>query len=63
MTTPNKDGFIAVGSRRKATCDPEPTGEAPPSQEAVMAEKNGTKPGRNAREPSYPPPTCRIPLQ
>ena len=39
MATPDEDGFIAVGSRRKATRDPEPTGEGPPSQEAVMAEE------------------------
>jgi len=39
MATPDEDGFIAVESRRKATRDPEPTGEGPPSQEAVMAKE------------------------
>ena len=39
MATPDEDGFIAVGSRRKAARDPEPTGEGPASQEAVTAEE------------------------
>jgi hypothetical protein len=39
MTTRDEDGFTAVGSRRKVTRDPEPTGEGSPSQEAVMAEE------------------------
>jgi len=36
MATPDEDGFIAVGSRRKVARDPEPTGEG---QEAVTAEE------------------------
>jgi len=39
MATPDEDGFIAVGSRRKAARDPEPTGEGPAIQEAVTAEE------------------------
>jgi len=39
MATPDEDGFLAVGSCRKAARYPDPTGEGPAIQEAVTAEE------------------------